>query len=139
MKYKYLEHTADAKMQAWGDTLEEAFENVAYATFNLLVDPCKVKSKIKKAVEVKAKRQESLLYDFIEELIYFLSVDGFLLSKMEDMKIIKENEGFSLTAQALGDSFKHYEVMGDIKAATYNDMFIKKENDKYLIQFVVDI
>ena len=31
-RYKFLAHTADAKFQAFGETLEEAFGNAALAT-----------------------------------------------------------------------------------------------------------
>ena len=33
-KYKFLEHTADIKFQAFGKSLEEVFSNCAYAMFN---------------------------------------------------------------------------------------------------------
>ena len=35
-KFKYLEHTADAKFQAFGRTLEEAFANAVLATASLI-------------------------------------------------------------------------------------------------------
>lgn len=139
MKFKYLPHTADAKMLCWGSSLEEAFANTAYATFNLLIDPKQVKEKLEKKIDIKAGKQESLLYDFIEELLYFLSVDGFLLAKVEKISIIQGQDGYELKAIVKGDKHTGYEVAGDIKAATYNDMYIKKKADKVEIQFVVDI
>jgi len=37
-RYRFLEHTADAKFQAFGKTLEEAFSNAALATASLMWD-----------------------------------------------------------------------------------------------------
>ena len=36
MKYKFLEHTADIKFQAFGKTFEQAFENSALAVANII-------------------------------------------------------------------------------------------------------
>ncbi len=136
MKYKYLEHTADAKLQAYGKTLEQAFVNAALGTFNIIFDPSKVKPKIRKKIQLTAKRDESLLYDFIDELLFLLDTEGFLLSKAEDMKI---SEGWSLSCTIFGDDFRNYDVQGNIKAVTYNDMFIKKKGQNYIIQLVLDL
>ena len=45
MKFKFLEHTADAKFQAFGKNLEETFANAALALTKLMTDS-KVKTKI---------------------------------------------------------------------------------------------
>ena len=47
MKFKYLPHTADIKFQAFGKTLDQAFENAALATFQAMYEN-KIKEKIKK-------------------------------------------------------------------------------------------
>ena len=107
MEYEYLEHTADAKFRANGKTLEEAFINSAKATFGILIECSKVKPEIEKKVSIEAKKLESLLYDFIEELLFQLDVDGFLLSKIDNMKITK-GDIFKLECTIYGDNYKKY-------------------------------
>ena len=139
MKYKYLDHTADAKFQAFGKSLEEAFVNAALAAFNIIVKTDDVKPEIVKEIKVKANKKESLLYDFLEELFFLLDTEGFVLNKIEDVEIKEEKKAFHLHAKALGDSYKNYEVHGNLKSVTYNDMFIKEEKDNVTVQVVIDL
>ncbi|MBN1503314.1 archease [Candidatus Woesearchaeota archaeon] len=136
MKFKYLDHTADLKLQAFGKTIEKAFVNSALGAFNYLHNTDEIRPVIKKQIKISAKRIESLLYDFLEELLFLLDTEGFLLNKIEDMKISKEYE---LECTAYGDSFQNYDIHGNIKSVTYSDMFIKKEDNQYVVQVVLDL
>ena len=138
-KFEFLEHTADAKFRAYGKTLEIVFINSAIAMYSIITDTGMIKPNIKKKFKLKAKKKESLLYDFLDEFIYFLDVDGFLLSKIEKLTLKSRGKDFLLECVALGDNYQNYEVTGNIKAMTYNDMFIKKEKDNFVIQAVVDL
>lgn len=138
-KYEFLEHTADVKFRAYGKDLEEAFANAALATFAVMTDISKVKPKIEKEVSVECAKKESLLYDFLEELLYLVDTEGFLLSKVKELKISETEKGFALKAVIAGDSADDYEVSTYIKAITYNDMFIKEEDGRVTIQVVHDI
>jgi len=134
MKYKFLEHRADAKFQAFGKTLEEAFSNAALAMTSVMTDPIKIKSKIKHKISVKGEDKKSLLYNFLEQSLILLDTKKFLLHKIRNIKI-KDNK---LTAELIGDNFNNqYKIKINIKAVTYNDMFIKEK--PYIIQVVVDI
>lgn len=138
-KFEFLEHTADVKFRAYGETIDQAFVNSALAMFNVIVDTEKVKPKVSKKIEIKSENLESLLYDFLENLLILVDVDGFLLSNIVSLKISKNKE-YTLKAKVTGDdSPEKYEIKEEIKAVTYNEMFIKQEGKKYIIQVVVDI
>ncbi len=136
-KFKFLEHTADIKFQAFGKTLEKAFENSALAMFKAMSDD-KIKSKIKKKIKVQGKDYESLLYNFLEELLFLVDSENFFVGKVK-VKI----SGFNLEAEFLGDSVKNYSCHIDVKAVTYNQMFVKKEKraegELWVCQVVIDV
>ena len=132
-KYEYLEHTADIKFLAYGKTVEEAFENAAYAMFNSMSSD-KVKNKEKKIFKVKGNDYCGLLYNFLEEFLVLLDTDNFFLSEVK-VKI----KGFVLEAEVYGDSVKNYETNIDVKAVTYNQMFVKKEKELWVAQVVIDV
>ena len=134
MKYKFLEHKADAKFQAFGKSLEECFENAALAMTSVMTDYKKVKSKITHKIKVKGIDKKSLLYNFLEQLLILLDSESFLLHEIKNLKI-KDNE---LTAELIGDKFNNnYNIKINIKAVTYNEMEIKEK--PYMVQVVVDI
>jgi len=138
-RYKFLEHTADAKFRAFGHTLEEAFSNAALATASLMWDWEKVEKKIKHKVKVEGKDLVQLLCSFLEEIIYLLDSEMFLLSSVDKVMIGKKGSQYFLEAFFEGDRHSDkYKIYGDVKAITYNEMEIKK-NDPVILQVVVDV
>ena len=161
IKFKFLEHTADVKFQAFGKSPEEVFANSAYALKEIICQE-KIKNKIKKNISVEGKDNENLLYNFLEEFLVLFDSEGFVLSEIEKLEISKEisdkkrlinkgkidlnNKGggwpdklLKLSAEATFDKAENYEISEHIKAITYNEMFIKKENNKWIAQVVVDV
>ncbi len=139
IKYRFLNHTADAKFQAYGNSLEEAFKNAAEATANLMWSTRKVRPRIKRKVNITGKDREQLLVKFLEEILFLLDSDDFMVCSVEELSIKKEKADYALEAWFLGDKVSdESEIFGSVKAVTYNDMIIKG-NDHYLIQVVVDI
>ena len=134
MKFKFLEHTADIKFQAFGKNLEEVFANSALAMFNSMFNR-KVKKTEKFNVEAEGKDNESLLYNFLEELIILFDENQFFLSGVEKIKI-KDGK---LQAKVVGDKAENYKISLDVKAITYNEMFVKKIKDKWVSQVVLDV
>ena len=86
-KFIFLEHTADVKFKAFGKSLEEVFENSALAMINSQYKG-KVKSVKSKKVNAKGKDVESLMYNFLEEILILLE-EGFIVSKIK-VKIKKK-------------------------------------------------
>jgi len=137
LKYKFLEHTADAKFQAFGKTIGEVFENSSLALKEQISGKIKIKGNRKEKINAKGKDFESLLYNFLEEILYMLEAGDFLFSKVKSIKIDKEK--FRLNAVVLGDKASDYRFVNSVKAITYNDMFVKKKKDKWVSQVVLDV
>lgn len=138
-KYIFLHHTADAKFQAFGATLEEAFANAVLATAFLMWDWKNVEKKIEYPVEIEARDLKQLLVNFLEEVIYLLETKMFLLGSAEKIRIEKKKGRFFLKALFRGDEYSDkYKIYGDVKAITYNEMEITNK-DFFMIQVVVDV
>ena len=137
MTYRFLSHTADVKFQAEGKTLEKAFSEAALALKETIAEKIKIREKIKKKIEIQGKDLENLLYNFLEEILFLLDSEEFLFSKIKDLKI--DEKKLILKAVVLGDKASNYRFSNDVKAITYNSMFVKKEKNKYVVQVVLDV
>jgi len=138
--YEFLPHTADVKFRAYGGTLEEAFENAAYALTDVVTNHKKVKPLVEKSISVKSENKEALLYDFLEQFLILLDSEGFLLHELKALKIKEENGKLRLSAKVVGDNNpSRYKIETSIKAVTYEEMFIRQEKGKWILQVILDI
>jgi len=134
--YEYLPHTADVKFRAYGETLEQAFCNASYAFTDIMTKHTKVKEIVKKNCEISAENLEALLYDFLEQFIFLLETEGFLLHKITSLTI----QDTSLTVECTGDLHpEQYDIKAHIKAVTYQQMSIQKTNNQWCLQVIVDV
>ena len=148
--YEFLDHTSEAKFRAYGKNLEEAFANAALALTSLMTDREMVPAKIKKQITVSAEDEKALLYDFLEELIILKDSEALFLHDcaVTIMRKTKPSLHFELVAQCRGAAGVSYATGADVKAMTYSDMLIEKQNDerknekkkdRWMLQVVVDI
>jgi SHS2 domain-containing protein len=87
-------------------------------------------------VKGNGKDLESLMYNFLEQLIILLDSENFFLSKA---KVKIDEKKMALSAELHGDDAKNYKIGLDVKAITYNEMFVKKVKDKWACQVVLDV
>lgn len=143
MAYKFLEHTADTKIQVTEKNLELAFKESAYALKETIAGKIKIKSKIEKQIQIKGRDSKNLLYMFLEEFLFLLDAQGFVLAEIKSISI--DRKTLILNATLLGDKASNYKISNDVKAITYNDMSIKetkatkKAQSKIEIIFVLDV
>ena len=140
-RFEFLEHTADLYIAAYGKTLEEAFENAAYATFEGMTNLDKVQPRLEETVEVEGYDEKALLYNWLEALLVKFDITGNLYSCFKIADIERTPNEFKLKAKIWGDPFnpqKHVSKVG-IKAVTYHQMEIVKEPELVTVKFILDI
>jgi len=123
MKFKFIEHTADVGVEAYGKNLEESFSNTALGLFEVMSNTKKVKEVKKILIEIKSENIESLLYDFLEKFLIIHDAENLVFARVDVKKITKGKE-FSLEAEAFGEEFdsKKHEERSVVKAITYQRM-----------------
>ncbi|EZQ03834.1 MULTISPECIES: archease [Acidianus] len=137
-KFEFVDNTADVGIRAFGNSLNEAFENAALAMFEVMTDTQKVSPKEKREINVDGIDLENLLYRWLEALLVFYDSELLLFSKF---KVNINQDLMSLNATVWGEKFdsRKHEKRTLVKAITYSQMSIKKTDNEYILEFVVDI
>ncbi|MCX8180224.1 MAG: archease [Thermofilaceae archaeon] len=140
--FRHLPHTADVLIEAWGRSLEEAFEYAALGVFEVMTDTTLVQPRVEVKVTAQGFDLESLLYDWIEQLLVLFDTRQLLFSKFKVEGVREDLTGnLQLEARAWGEEYdpSRHESRTLIKAMTYHAMEIKKEEGFVQLRFVVDI
>ncbi|KFQ17282.1 Protein archease, partial [Merops nubicus] len=138
-KYEYLDHTADVQLHAWGDTLEEAFEQCAMAMFGYMTDTETVEPLETVEVEAEGHDMLSLLFHFLDEWLYKFSANEFFIPR--EVKVVSiDRMQFKIRSIGWGEEFslsKHPQGT-EVKAITYSAMQIC-EDEKPEVFVIIDI
>ena len=135
-EFEVLDHTADVGIIAYGTDLSQAFANAAKGLFSLITELDDVEEVFYRDIELSTTDQESLLVDWLNELVYYFDTEGILFKRFE----ISELNNSHIKARGYGekaDSAKH-ELKTGVKGATYHMLRIE-ENKGYRVQVLFDI
>ncbi len=77
-RYRFIDHTADLGVIAYGRDKKELFANIAFALFDNIVDLKTVKENEAVEVKVKGIGWEELLLNWLRELLYLQQVKDYL-------------------------------------------------------------
>ena len=137
MTYKFLSHTADVKFVASGATFEEMLKSAGEALFESIKVNLKVEEKKEKSFNIFGEDYESLLYNFLEEFLFLLDAQDFLASEIGEIKF--DSKAMELKVKVIGDDASEYDFTNEVKAITFNDMYVKEINGSWECQVVLDV
>ena len=136
-QFRILEHTADVGFEAFGSTREEAFVNAARALIYLIVELDSIDPREEVSVQVQGADPESVLVNWLSELVYLHDAEGWLFRDFE----IQSLQDTSLSAVARGERFQRsrHQAKLLIKAITYHQLALEKTPRGWRAQVYVDI
>ena len=132
-KYKVIDHPSDIGIEAFGKDRKELFENSAFGMMDMMFDLSGIKEEASFDVKASADDPESLLVSWLSELLYLSDSKRVALSNFKITKI----SDTELEAKARGG--KIGKVKRFVKAATYNQLEVKKEKGSWKSRIVFDV
>jgi SHS2 domain-containing protein len=145
MPYQYrgdIAH-ADIAFDAWGETLEELFKGAAEATMQVMVeDLTAVRPLETVAISLEEEDEEMLLFEFLNELIFYkdarrllLLPERLLIAQLED------GAGYTLQATLQGEEIEvgRHRLNTDVKAVTMLRFTVARVAEGWRATVVLDV
>jgi SHS2 domain-containing protein len=139
-RYTFLEHTADALIEAYGTNLDEAFENAARGLVDTMIDIKTIEEKNEEKFVVYARDLMGLLYNWLELVLVKVTMNGLVFSSF-DVKIRKNSRGFEIKGIGIGETLdlKKHKPKTEAKAVTYHLMRINEKKGQVSVRFLIDL
>ncbi len=144
MPHEFFEHKADIGIRGIGKTLQEAFEEIARAMFEIMFDLTQVGMDINVEIKVNAQNLEELLVEWLNALLTEKDIHNTVFAhfKIEKIKQI-ENGDWILEGKAYGEelNIEKHKPEVEVKAATYSQLkvYFDKKRRRWVAQCVVDV
>ncbi len=122
-KFETISHSADLRFKVFGDDLKDIFQNAVLLLALISVAELPLKLNIKKELTIDALDKESLLVDFLNEILTKMQVNK---AVYPEAQIISLNEN-KISAVIFGAPINRFKE--EIKAVTYYRVKINKNKE----------
>lgn len=155
MGYKFLKNivTADVAFEATGKTPEALFASAAEALEETQVNTKQLANSEQRTVNLENDTLDKLLFDFLDELIYYKDAEQLVFNKFNieiqaseggfasDREIASKDIKWRLKGAIAGEKLDPncHELRTDVKAVTKHRFGIKKTEEGYKATVVLDI
>ena len=143
MGYHYLDDfaTADIAFEATGESMEQVFVAAAEATMNVMVEALRsIEPRVEKRIELKNSDPDMLLFDLLQELVYYKDAEQLLL-RVKEIAITEGDGTYMLRACAAGEKLdpERHEQRVDVKAVTLHQFRLQKTGALWRALVILDI
>ena len=132
-----FEHTADVGLEASADNLGELFEAMGEGLADVICPRRSVKKQKTLQIRAESENVETLLVDFLAELLGLFNLEKFLIAGVKVERI----DETSVAAEVVGEIYDpvRHELDDEIKAVTYHKLKVVREGDKWTGRVILDI
>lgn len=143
MSYRFIEDIAiaDVAFEAWGEDLGGVLGAAAEATLNVMVsDLDSVTPRERRTVSLEAEEPDLLLFDFLQEVIFFKDANRLLLRPANVVAEAHESV-FKMSADLVGEELdmERHDLVVDVKAVTLHRFVVERVNERWRAFVVLDI
>ena len=135
MSFEEIPHTADVRFRVRAPTLAGIFSETVSALMQVMYGPDR-KADVERTVSLDADDRESLLRDFLSELLFISDTEGLVVSTAS-----VRTDGQHLTATLSGESFdpKRHSGGTEVKGISYSGLCITRDANGYMLDIVFDV
>jgi SHS2 domain-containing protein len=135
--WEYFEVAADVGVHAWGPDLAACFRQCGLGVLNLIVSLDAVRPDESREVNARGETPETLLVNWVNELLYLHDVEGFVAHDLARPEIDRTRLQVTLTGEPV-DPRRH--PRGTVvKAATFHGLALEQDPGRVSARLILDI
>jgi len=135
--YELFEHTADLGLRVRAPDLETLFRDAATGLFAMIAENGpEDEAGERLELQVEGTRNDYLLLDWLNELLYTFESRRLLLDRFE---VQVDAVGLRGAARARPFDRERSRPLHEVKAITYHELKVVQERDGWLAEVIVDI
>lgn len=143
MSYRYLDDiaTADVGFEAHASSLGELVVEAGEALMNVMVEELdSIEGKVRRRIEVEDEHEDMLLFQALQEQIFFKDAYQLLLL-LRDVRIERREGRLRLEAEAYGEEMDlaRHNMNVDVKAVTLHRFAVEQRGGEWVATVVLDI
>ena len=135
MSFEEISHTADIKIRVRAPTLESLFSETLNALMQVLYGTDR-RGGILKEIKVESPDNESLLLDFLSEVLFVSEVESLVF-----FDACISIHGSHLSAELSGEPFDPNRHSGgsEVKGISYSGLSITNDANGYMLDIIFDV
>jgi SHS2 domain-containing protein len=130
--FRELPHTADWELEVWAPDLTSLLEQAARGMYQLCGARIGLSAPISRRIELEYIEPETLLIDFLTELIFFTETEKLIFN---DYKLTLNDQQF--VAELGGAAYTS--LSKEIKAVTYHNLRIRRAASGLAANIIFDV
>lgn len=143
MPFRFIEDeaTADVAVEAYDNDLSGVFRDSAIALNKTMIEnPEDIRPQVDRKIFLEYNQLDLLLYNFLEQFIYFKDTGQLLLNTV-DITVKKKQDNWELSARLSGEKLEpsRHRQLVDVKAVTLHQLSLHQVNNMWKAHFVLDI
>ena len=135
--YRFIEHTADLRLEIFGVDENDLFVQAAKALTDLITDPKTLQERHRQTLAVSGDDWSDLMVNWLRELLSLWSGQERLVSRV----LLQSLEPTRLKATVSTDAFAadRHPIRNEIKAVTYHQIEVRPWQTGWRARVVFDI
>jgi protein archease len=132
--FEFLDHPGDVKLRAWSRDLESLFVSAAEGMMAFLFRSgiVELEPDRKETIEIEAKDRETLLVDWLSELLYRATSEYRAYMEFRIHELTERKLKATVAAAAA-------EAVEDIKAVTHHEVLVRQSEGRWEASVVFDV
>lgn len=136
--YKIIDHTADTGLLIVADTLSDAYIQAALGMMDIMFEINTIRSvkMMNQHVHLSGNNEENFRA-WLETCLHIVFIDEFLIQSITTLRSTTDKIVFSINGEPF--DIKQHALLTEIKAITYHNFFIRRNNGMWEAHVIFDI